>query len=237
MTDKVVITLDKREKDAEFISYLQRFGAIIDWAMLPVGDIGIYGEDKCYGIERKSINDFGNSLSSGRLFEQIKALVENSTLGEVSYIPCLLLVGYEYKLWKGRSFTDKQIAGVENAIQFKWGVRVIHAHNNRFAALRVIGLARDVQLPREAKMHPMRFATRKKMSQEEEARYVLEGFPAISAVRAKNILDHYGTLDVSLKAMEAGTINEIPGIGEKISQAVQSVFGYGATKEQPIQKG
>lgn len=231
MTDKVVITLDKREKDKEFIDYLKRFGAIIDWAMLPVGDIGIYGEDKCYGIERKSINDFGNSLSSGRLFEQIKALVENSTLGEVQYIPCLLLVGYEYKLWKGRGFTDKQIAGVENAIQFKWGVRMIKAHNNRYAALRIIGLARDVQLPKEAKMHPMRYATRKKMSQEEEARYVLEGFPAISAVRGKMILDHYGTVDASLSAMKVGTINEIPGIGDKIAQAVQNVFSYGTAEE------
>lgn len=228
MTDKVVITLDKREKDKEFIDYLKRFGAIIDWAMLPVGDIGIYGDNKCYGIERKSISDFGNSLSSGRLFEQIKALVENSTLGEVPYIPCLLLVGYEYKLWKGkRGFTDAQIAGVENAIQFKWGVNIIHAHNNRFAALRLLGMAREVQLPKENKLHPLRYATRKKMSQEEEARYIIEGFPAMGPVRAKTVLDHYGTVDASLSAMKGGTINEIPGIGDKIAEAVKVVFKYG----------
>lgn len=232
MGEKVVITLDKREKDKEFIEYLERFGAIIEWDMLPVGDIGIYGEDKCYGIERKSINDFGNSLASGRLFEQIKALVENATLGEVEYIPCLLLIGYEYQLWKGkRGFTDSQIAGVENAIQFKWGVNIIHAHNNRFAALRLLGMARDVQLPRESKIHPLRYATRKKMTKEDEARYVLEGFPAISAVRATNILNYYGNLDAALEAMREGAITDVDGIGNKISEAVKDVFSYGTEEE------
>ena len=227
MGEKVVIVLDKREKDKEFIEYLERFGAIIEWEMLPVGDIGIYGEDKCYGIERKSINDLGNSIGSGRLFEQVKALVENSTLGEVEYIPCLLIVGYEYKLWKGnRRFTDAQIAGILNAIQFKWGVKIIHAHNNRFAALRLLGMARDVQLPKESKIHPLRYATRKNMTKEEEARYVIEGFPAMGPVRAQTLLEYYGSVDAALTAMREGTIGDIVGIGPKIAQAVKGVFDY-----------
>ncbi len=235
MTEKVVITLDKREKDKEFIEYLERFGAIIEWEMLPVGDIGIYGEDKCYGIERKSINDLGNSIASGRLFEQVKLLVENATLGKVEYIPCLLIIGYEYKLWKGnRRFTDAQIAGIENAIQFKWGVKIIHAHNNRFAALRLLGMARDVQLPKESKIHPLRFATRKKMTKEDEARYVLEGFPALSAVRATNILRYYGNLDAALEAMREGTIGDVDGIGAKIAQAVKVVFDYGVEMDGKV---
>lgn len=226
-TEKVVITLDTREKDEEFIQYLQRFGALIDLRTLPIGDIAIFGKDKAYVIERKTINDFGNSVADGRLFEQIKVLVESADMDELKYTPCLLIIGYMHELWKRRGFNDKQIAGIENAIQFKWNVPIIKAHNNRYAALRIVSMARDIQFEREAKEHSMRHIKRKNLTPEEEALYVLQGFPGIQAIRAKTILDFYGTLDKALEAMKIGQIKEINGFGDKISKAVQDVFGYG----------
>jgi len=227
MNEKVVITLDTREKDEQFLSYLRRFGAIVDMQQLPIGDIAIFGKDRSYVIERKKINDLGNSIADGRLFEQIKVLVESSEMGEFSYIPCLLVIGYQHTLWKNRGFNDAQIAGIENALQFKWNVKLMFAHNNRYAALKVINLARDIQLEKESKVHSMRHIKRKDLSPEEEALYVLQGFPAISGVRAKNILDHYKTLDKSLDAMRNGEIREINGLGDKIAETVAKVFTYG----------
>lgn len=227
MSEKVVITLDTREKDEKFLGYLRRFGAIVDKQQLPIGDLAIFGKDRSYVIERKTINDFGNSIADGRLFEQTKVLVENSEMGEFSYVPCLLIIGYQHTLWKRRGFNDAQIAGIENALQFKWNVKLMFAHNNRYAALKVINLARDVQLEKESKVHSMRHIKRKDLSPEEEALYVLQGFPAISGVRAKNILDQYGTLDKSLDAMRNGEIKEINGLGDKIAETVAKVFTYG----------
>ena len=231
MTDSVVITLDTREHDEKFKEYLRRFGAIVDMQQLPIGDIAIFGKDRSYVIERKTINDFGNSIADGRLFEQIKVLVESSEMGDFSYIPCLLLIGYQHTLWKRRGFNDAQIAGIENAIQFKWNVKMMFAHNNRYAALKVINLARSIQLEKESKVHSMRHIKRKDLSPEEEALYVLQGFPTISGVRAKMILDAFGTLENSLDAMRTGDIRAISGIGEKIAWRVAEVFTYGVDED------
>lgn len=226
MAEKVVITIDTREKDKEFIDYLKRFGAELKFEAMPIGDIGIFGEKKSYVIERKSVNDLGNSIGD-RLFEQIKVLVENAELGEVPYIPCYLVIGYVFKLYKNRGFAEKQIAKIENAIQFGWNLKYIKAHNNRMAAQRVIGLAESIQQPKESKLHPMRHVKRKGMTLEEEARYVIEGFPALGPTRAQQILEYYGTVDAAFEAMKVGTIKEISGIGDKVADAVQKVFNYG----------
>jgi Fanconi anemia group M protein len=178
------------------------------------------------------VNDLASSLSDGRLFEQIKQLVDAASVEGQEMQPVLLLVGDLWKLWKILNYNEFQIAGLLNSIQmpppFGWGVPIMYAHNNRFAAIRVISLARKNLKDKDDKTeHPMRHAVRKKMSKEEEALYVLQGFPGIKAIRARNILEHYGTLSEALKAMEEGSIQEVSGIGDGIAKAVQNIFSYG----------
>lgn len=232
VTKKVVVTLDTREKDNEFINYLQRFGAIVEYRTMPVGDVGIFGAEKSYVIERKTVDDLGNSIRDGRIWDQIKVLVENAELGEQPYIPCYLVIGYMYKLWKNRGFSEKQISKIENAIQFGWNVKLIKSHNNRYAAERIVGLAESIQLPKDSKLYPLRHVKRKGMTPAEEARYVIEGFPALGPARAHEILKYYGTVDKALEAMEKGAINEISGIGNGIAEAVKKVFGYGVDLDE-----
>jgi len=227
----VPILLDNREKDQELIDYLKRFGGYLNIDNFEMGDIGILGKVN-FAIEHKSVNDLAKSLSDGRLFEQIKQLVDASRIEGQEMQPVLLLVGDIWKLWKIMDYNEFQIAGLLNSIElpppFGWGVPIMFAHNNRFAAIRLISLARKNQSTDEDKKeHPMRFAVRKKMSETEEALYVLQGFPGIKAIRAKSILEYYGTLGAALAAMELGTINDVPGIGEGISKTVKNVFSYG----------
>jgi len=222
----VVISIDNREKDAEFIGYLKRFGALLDEGFFEIGDLGIIG-DVNYAFEHKSVNDLANSLKSGRLFRQIRDLVVNSEQEGQEYQPVLLLVGDVWRLWKQRGYNDWQIGALLNSIQFGWGVPIMYAHNNRFAAIRLITLARRYQHKRDKKkIHPMRFGKKKEMSSQEEALYIVEGFPDISGVRARKILFHYGSLASTIEAMQSGNIAEVKGIGPKIAERVKKVFEY-----------
>jgi ERCC4-type nuclease len=223
----VTLLFDNREKDKELIDYLKRFGAHLDIGNFDIGDIGVVGRTS-FAVEHKSVNDLAKSLSEGRLFEQIKQLVDASKIEGQEMQPVLLLVGDIWKLWKILNYNEWNIAGLLNTIQFDWKVPILYAHNNRFAAIRMVSLARKYQGPeKDKKEHPMRHAVRKKMSKTEEALYVLQGFPTIKAIRARNILQHYGTLGEALIAMEKGTIHEVSGIGKGIADAVQIVFSYG----------
>lgn len=219
----VIISVDSREKDTEFLEYLEKYGALFDEGFFEIGDLGIKGEVN-FVIEHKSVEDLGVSLANGRLFKQIRELVINA--GE-EYQPILLVVGDIWKLWKIRGYSPWQIAAVLNAIQFSWGVTIMYAHNNMFAALRLIALAKKYQNPdKDKKPHPMRFLSKKPVSAKDAVLYILEGFPGISAVRARKILAHYKTLDAVICAMRDGSINEIAGIGKKITENVQKVFDY-----------
>jgi len=237
----VVIYVDTREKNEEFIDYLQRFGAVVERKYFEVGDISIPGNEIGYGIEHKSIMDLGGSLASDRLWKQIKDLADNSRIEGQEYVPCLLLVGEEWRLWKQRNFTDFQIAGVLNALEMPppigFGITVIRAHNDRFAAIRLVNLAKKVQLEKEGSgEHPLRTAAKRGISERTEALYILEGFPAISAVRASRILAKYGTVETSLEAMRKGEIIEVEGIGEKIAEVVKQTFKYGNNDERADSK-
>ena len=158
----VSLLFDNREKDEELIDYLKRFGGHLHVDSFDIGDIGILGRVN-FAIEHKSVSDLGGSLSSGRLFEQIKQLVDASRIEGQEMQPVLLLVGDIWKLWKMYGYNEWQIAGLLNTIQFDWKVPILYAHNNRFAAIRIISLARKYQGPeKDAKEHPMRHAVRKK---------------------------------------------------------------------------
>jgi ERCC4-type nuclease len=223
----VSLLFDNREKDKELIDYLKRFGGHLHIGNFDIGDIGILGRVN-FAIEHKSVSDLAGSLSSGRLFEQIKQLVDASRIEGQEMQPVLLLVGDIWKLWKLMGYNEWQIAGLLNTIQFEWKVPILYAHKNRFAAIRLISLARKYQGPeKDKKEHPMRHAVRKKMSKTDEALYVLQGFPGVKGVRAKKILDHYGNLGDALIAMEKGSIHDVSGIGKGIAGAVQVVFSYG----------
>ena len=223
MADLSVVVIDSREKNMEIYEFLckNKYNPTID--KLDVGDIMILGREN-FLIERKTDSDFISSLIKGRLFTQMRNLVENAdTMG---FNPILLFIGDKWKMWKFRKIKPFQIAGTLNAIQFKFGIRVIDVHNELFAAMRIANLIDmfDPEKEKAKRIYPLRVISKKNMTKEEYCRSILEGFPTISSVRAMKILKYYGDLEKSLEAIKAGKIKELPGIGEKIADAVKKVF-------------
>jgi len=226
--------IDSREKDQEFMGYLEKFGAHLHRDTFEIGDIGILGR-KNFAIEHKSVDDFAKSLADGRLFKQIKDMTDMARIEGTELEPFLLLIGDVWKLWKIRGFDMWQIAGLLNSIQFDWGMQIMTAHNNMFAAVRLISLARKYQVAEgKKKEHPMRFGAKSKMKPKDEALYVLEGFPGISVVRARKILEHYKTLGEALDAMRSGTITDVDKIGVKTAAEVAKIFSYGVGGDEGV---
>lgn len=84
MTKYIRVIIDNREKASGVPDILRNLGAMINYDALSVGDYIISPE--C-AIERKSANDFINSIFSGRVFDQA------SRLSQAYKFPVLLVEG------------------------------------------------------------------------------------------------------------------------------------------------
>ncbi|MGI0012837.1 MAG: ERCC4 domain-containing protein, partial [Nitrososphaera sp.] len=68
------IAVDERERSSGIPELLKRAGALIDFAMLPVGDY-IVSHDTA--VERKTVRDLISSIYDGRLYLQCSDLVKH----------------------------------------------------------------------------------------------------------------------------------------------------------------
>jgi ERCC4-type nuclease len=91
--------VDNREHNNKILTRLKELGIDYEIRKLPVGDF-IFGN---WVIERKSINDFLNSGSTGRLYDQLENMVYNLSLGAER---ALLIIHGTTKEINRRYFTD-----------------------------------------------------------------------------------------------------------------------------------
>jgi len=76
-SEKPVVVYDTREGRTFVVRYLKEFKDIsLVVKMLDIGDYLVQSEKGTIAIERKTATDFLNSISDGRIFEQIEALKE-----------------------------------------------------------------------------------------------------------------------------------------------------------------
>jgi len=219
---EIRVIVDTREKNETIYEFLLKQGVNVNRDNLDVGDILIVGA-RNFLIERKAGSDFVSSLVSGRLFEQLRNLVDEANIK--NYEPILLLIGKQWKMWRYRKISPFQIAGVLNSIQFKYGVQVISAETENFAAIRVYNLVKmfDTDEKKEV-VRPVRIISKKSFSDDDYVRAILEGFPGIGGGRAKAWYDEFGSLKNCLKAIDTGEITKIRGINDKILEALRRVY-------------
>jgi len=185
---------------------------------LEVGDYLILGESERVLVERKTITDFLGSLK-GRLWGQLKLM----KLCENEFQPILLVEGY-YGLIRKFGWNEGSIYMQVEAIQTKWKIPVVHTLDKRGTITYLATKARQVGKPKSPKVYALRPSASKKLSLREQALYIVEGFPQISAVRAEQVLKHFGSIRNFV--INAERIDEVPGIGKKIKEEILNVVDY-----------
>lgn len=223
MADLSVVVIDSKEKNMEIFNFLAKNDVKVEIAPLDVGDILIMGISN-FLIERKTESDFASSLVDGRLFKQMRELVENSETS--GFTPILLFVGDRWKLWKFRNFRPFQIAGALNAIQFKFGIQIIDERTDSAAAMRILNLVKmfDPEEIKPDKVYPIRTISKKGFSEIEYTRGILEGFPGISSTLSTRWVGKFGSLKECLKAIDTEKVLEIDRFGKKRLEKIKEVY-------------
>ena len=126
---KVVIVSDFREK--EIINHLKALGAAVNELSLEVADY-ICSDKIC--IERKTHDDFVNSIIDGRLFEQAKNLAENFEK------PILVVEGYS-----NRSINENALKGAVASLISDFNMTLLNTRNQYDTAKTIYWIAKKEQ--------------------------------------------------------------------------------------------
>ena len=177
----------------------------MNYIQLKVGDYIINDE---IVVERKSAEDFIQSLVSGRLF------IQCANLSRMCLRPLLLLEGNPFQT--AHKIDKQAIKGALLSIVTAWQVPVIHSKNIEDSAAMILLLTKQTlqqsnlvrfsnYKPKRIKNHRLRF---------------LQGLPKTGAVTASRLLDHFGSIENVLNA-DIKALQEVNGIGKVVAEKIR----------------
>jgi Fanconi anemia group M protein len=206
--DRVLIFVDTREAGSGIIEYFHQYQCGIQNKMLLHGDFIV--SDRVV-IERKSVNDFIQSITDKRLFKQLKEMKDNFEK------PILIIEGAE-SLYG--TLQPNIIRGALAAITVDMSIPIIWTKDIAETAGIIYWIARREQL-----MEKREIVLRNKKvpkSIEEKQEYLISSLPDVSVVRAKALLKHFKSPANVFNASEE-ELRKVKGIGKGIAKKIKKV--------------
>ncbi len=223
------IICDSREPN--WVKNLKFNGAPVSHDILDAGDFWVVTDDnKILVIERKTPNDFLNTLKEERLFVQMAGLQE---LRKQGYWPYLMITGEMQRGANGHVVTDRETgwswSAVEGALLSiqEMGIFVTHCANDMDLETAIIRLA-DRQRDEKMILPPARMGKVLGL----QAGFLC-GLPGIGPEKVGEILDYCGTPAWALVGL-TDKESVIPGVGPGIKNNVRYVLGLKNNQELVI---
>jgi len=213
----IKIIVDHRESRSPVMRFLTQKDIIVEPQQLDIGDYIISSR---IGVERKTVDDFLNSLIEGKLFVQMKNL-------RATYSRPLLLIEGEGLLTK-RNISHNAIFGSYVAIVVDFGIPIITTHSPQETADFL-----SIMAQREQKEGDRAIAIRGEKTAHtiaEQQQFLVEGLPNISAVLAKRLLQHFDSIRSLANASEED-LCQVNGIGKNIAADILKILNAEYLKE------
>jgi len=215
--DEVNIYVDTREQASSVTIKLKNLGANVNVKQLEIGDFIISNK---IVIERKTIEDFLNSLMDGRLFNQLKLMTSNYDA------PLIILEGNQHELFTTRNIHENAIKAALASIALNYRVPILYTTDVEDTAKLVYLIAKREQNGKENEIK-LRFG-RKGLTTQEQQQYLMEGFPLVGPSLAKALLKNFGTVRAAINA-SIKELKEVEKMGpkkaKKIHEVLNAVFG------------
>jgi ERCC4-type nuclease len=205
--NRVLIFIDSREDS--IIEYFRQYDCEIQKKMLLYGDF-LVSDRVC--IEKKTVNDFIQSITDKRLFQQLKLLKENFEK------PILIIEG-EDSLYG--VLQPNIIRGALSSITVDLRIPIIWTRDMADTAGIVYWIARREQLleKREVVLRNKRVPE----TTEEKQEYLISSLPDVSVVRAKALLEYFKSPQAIFNASEE-ELRKVKGVGKKIAKNIRKVL-------------
>ncbi len=207
---KVTIYIDSREKDSGIAKELIDQNVNIETKNL-ITDFVISDE---IGIERKTVQDFADSIVDGRLLDQLKELKQNFPR------PLIILEGDE-DIYSVRKIHAHAIQGMLATITLSYGIPIISTKNTKetVSLLKVIANRFQTTKPRE-------FTLRtgvKPLTLKEQQEFIIESLPGIGPSLAKSLLESLKSVSNIINSPEE-VLQQVEKVGPKKAKEIRRVI-------------
>jgi len=203
----IKIEADFREKNSLVISELRNKGIRVELKNLFVGDYIINN----IVVERKTYNDFINSIIDKRLIKQLEKIKQYPNF-------LLIIEGNEEEI-ANRKMNKNAIRGFLISVLLKSKVPILFTKDYEETSEFLYILAKK----QEKNNFSLR-AKNRKMSKKEQLQFILEGFPGIGPTTAKKLLKKFKSIKKIINASEE-ELKEILGKKtETFLKIIDSVF-------------
>lgn len=210
----VHIVIDHREARTLTASALAaQEGALVEYQHLSVGD---YLIDNTFVFERKTLADFAASIQDGRLFRQALAL----TKLPARMRGAIILEGSSAGMSES-AMSRGSLQGALITISLFFGIPILRSLNGDESARLMVYAARQAKtytsraLPRHGK---------RPQGKRKAQLALLQGFPGVGPGRAKELLDHFGSIEAICTAAPED-LASISGIGKHTAKKIRWVIG------------
>ena len=213
----VKIIIDHRESRCPVMRYLSQKDIIVEPQQLDVGDYIISSR---IGVERKTVDDFLNSLIDGKLFVQMKNLRTN-------YSRPLLIIEGDGLLMK-RNMSHNAIFGSIASIIVDFGIPIITTHTPQETANFLSVMAQREQKEGNKAVAIRGEKTARTISEQQQ--FIIESLPNISAILAQRLLQHFGSIKSLVNTTEE-ELCQVNGIGKNIAADILKIINAEYLKE------
>ncbi|MEM1513991.1 MAG: ERCC4 domain-containing protein [Candidatus Thermoplasmatota archaeon] len=204
---KIKIIADSREFFSGIPSILSSI-ADVEIKQLAVGDY-VVSERLC--IERKTMQDFIDSIIKKRIFDQIVRLKE-------AYEKPVIIIENEAM---ERKFNIKALYGAIACILVDYNIPIIKTDSIEETSFIIYSIACREQLKNKREV-ALR-GKKPKMELKEWQQFIVEGLPNVSAVLAKRLLSKFKSVRNVMKA-SFEELQQVDGIGEKKARKIVDVL-------------
>lgn len=206
---EIFVYVDNREIGSDVVRELTRLNVKIVPKQLQVAD---YIVSESVAIERKTAEDFLQSIVDKRLFPQVKEITSKYEK------PILILEGKD--LYGKRAIHPEAIRGALISIVVDFRLPIIWTLTPQETARMIHTIARREQTERETRIY---IAEKIPGSLKDMQERVLTGLPGIDQILAKRLLETFNTLEAIFTTSEE-QLSQVKGLGEKKAEKIRKVI-------------
>lgn len=206
--NQIIIFIDYREEPNRITEIISNMGANVKTIPLKVGDY-ICSDRVC--IERKTQEDFINSIIDGRLFKQLEELKTNFNK------PIIIVEGNNFR----QSMNENAIKAAIASIIVNYEIPIIMTKDEEDTAKTIYWISKKEQIESE---RPTGIRGEKKPKEIKKLQeHIISGFPGISAVLSKRILKEFGSIKNFMNATEEEMMR-VKGVGKPLAERVAKII-------------
>lgn len=209
--EEFTIICDNRETASAVVRTLSLMGVDLKLKQLSVAD---YVVSERVGIERKSAQDFNDSIKDGRLFNELNDLKNNFIR------PILILEGDPLI---NSNINQNALYGAITSIILNLGISIYKTKDSTETATFLFQLAKKEQSSAKGELK-LRFE-KKPIEISRLLEYIVAGVPGVNSLRARNLLRELKSLQDIFNA-EIGDLLKVESIGKKIAQEIYKLSRF-----------